>query len=127
MDVAARAGLAGFCASGNRELRLEGADARLSYLCPAPADTASERPFAATWAAMGSPLVAPEAVADLVLQTLISRREQVVMGGGNKALVLLERLAPPLADLLVQRRLGPPLRAAFGIAEEDRGGTQMDR
>lgn len=114
VDVAARAGLAGFCAAMNRELALEGRDLRLCYFCPPPADTEAERPFAALWAEMGSPLVAPETVADAVLQALLARREAAVMGLGNQSLTYLERLAGPLSTLLVKRWLGPRLKAAFG-------------
>lgn len=115
VDVAARAGLAGFCAAVNRELAVEGRDVRLCYLCPAPADTAAERPFAALWRQLGSVPVAPQAVAGFVLQSLLMRRTVAVMGRSTRALVWLQRLAPWAVEWLVVRRLGPPLRAAFGV------------
>ena len=114
VDVAARAGLASFCAAMNRELALEGRDLRLCTFCPTPEDTEAERPFAALWAEMGSPPMAPEAVADGVLQSLLARRAVTVMGLRHQATVYLEQLAAPLADLRVQRWLGPRLKAAFG-------------
>ena len=114
VNVAARAGLAGFAHSVNRELRQEGDERRLLYFCPAPATTAAEQPYSALWTRMGSPPVAPEQVADAVLQCLLSGRTPVTMGWGNRALVVAERLSADLVDVLVHRRLGPPLQEAFG-------------
>ena len=114
VDVAARAGLAGFCSATNRELAVEGSDARLCYLCPAPADTASERPYASLWRAMGAAPVAPDAVARYVLQSLLMRRTVAIMGFSTRALAWLSRVVPPLGDWLAVRRFGPLLRTAFG-------------
>ncbi len=110
VNVAARSGLSGFVQSVNREMRQEGDERRLLYFCPAPASTTAELPFAELWTRLGSPLVAPELVADVVLQSLLSGRSGVAMGWGNRALVVAERLSTGLVDLLVHRGLGPPLR-----------------
>lgn len=117
VHVAARAGLAGFVHSVNRELRQEGDERRLLYFCPAPATTAAEQPYGALWTRMGRPPVAPEQVADAVLQSLLSGRGPVAMGWANRALVMAERLSADLADFVVHRRLGPPLREAFGTKD----------
>jgi NAD(P)-dependent dehydrogenase (short-subunit alcohol dehydrogenase family) len=114
VDVSARAGLSGFVRSLNRELVLEGDDRRLLYFCPAPATTPAELPFAALWTRLGSPPVAPEAVADRVLQSLLSGHTTVVMGWGNRALVAAEHLSTSLVDLIIRYWLGPPLREALG-------------
>ncbi|MFO0560831.1 MAG: SDR family NAD(P)-dependent oxidoreductase [Polyangiales bacterium] len=115
-NVAARAGLAGFCAAVNRELAVEQRAERLCYLCPAPADTEAERPFAALWKRMGSAIVPPESVADFVLQSLLARRTVAVMGASTRALVCLQSLLPALVDWLVVRRWGPLLKREFGPA-----------
>ncbi|MFO0552405.1 MAG: SDR family NAD(P)-dependent oxidoreductase [Polyangiaceae bacterium] len=112
-NVAARAGLAGFVASVNRELAVERRTERLCYVCPAPADTESERPFAALWRRMGSAVVAPENVANFVLQSLLGKRTLAVMGASTRLLVCLQSLVPPVVDWLVVRRWGPLLKREF--------------
>jgi short-subunit dehydrogenase len=119
VDVAARAGLAGFCASVNRELALEGRDARVCFVCPAPADTDAERPYAALWASMGTTLVAPAKVADVVLAALVARRTHAIMGFGTRALSTLDALWPSLASVVVERAFGPALRRRFGTPTVD--------
>jgi NAD(P)-dependent dehydrogenase (short-subunit alcohol dehydrogenase family) len=119
-DVAARAGLAAFVESMNRELSLEGASQRLTFVCPAPADTSAERPHAALWSKMGTPLVAPSVVANFVLQALLQRKNRAVMGWSTRALALLNAMSPTVADLLVVGRFGPLLRDAFGRTVSDK-------
>ncbi|WP_437933354.1 SDR family NAD(P)-dependent oxidoreductase [Sorangium sp. So ce341] len=116
VDVAARAGLAGFCSAVNRELAAEGRAEVLCYVGPAPADTAAERPFADLWRRAGSALAPPEKVADFVLAALLARKTRAVMGASTRLLLLLQALAPPLADLVIARRIGPHLRHAFGAS-----------
>lgn len=113
VDVAARAGLAGFCASVNRELELEGRDVRLSYVSPAPADTEAERPFAPVWRAMGVRMVSPDVVADFTLVALLSRSKVAVMGLSTRLLARLEGALPQLGGIAVVRLLGAPLKRAF--------------
>lgn len=114
VDVAARAGLASFCASVNQELAVEGRAERLCYVCPAPADTAAERPFAALWRRMGTSMVPPERVADFVLAALLAKKTVAVMGWSTRALACARAMAPRLVDWLVARRFGPLLKQAFG-------------
>ncbi len=114
VDVAARAGLAGFCEAVNLELAVEGRDERLCYVCPLPADTAAERPFKDLWSSMGTTMVSPQAVADFVLGALLSKKTVAVMGFTTRALVRLRAIAPSLVTLFVVRSLGPKLRRAFG-------------
>ena len=113
-NVAARAGLAGFCAAVNRELAVEQRAERLCYVCPAPADTEAERPFAALWERMGSAIVPPESVANFVLQSLLAKRTVAVMGASTRALVCVQSLLPSVVDWLVVRRWGPLLEREFG-------------
>jgi short-subunit dehydrogenase len=113
-DVAARAGLAAFVESMNRELALEGASQRLTFVCPAPADTSAERPHAALWLKMGTPLVAPAVVANFVLQALLQRKNRAVMGWSTRALAWVNAMSPAVADLLIVCRFGPLLKDAFG-------------
>jgi len=114
VNVAARAGLAGFCESVNRELALSGRSQRLSYLSPAPADTEAERPYAKFWTEMGTSLVPVSKVADFVLVTLLTRKATAVMGASARLLTFVNALSPRLADLLAMRRLGARLKAEFG-------------
>lgn len=116
-NVAARAGLAGFVTSVNRELAVEQRDERLCYVCPAPADTESERPFAALWKRMGSAVIAPELVANFVLQSLLAKRTLAVMGASTRLLVCVQSIVPPLVQWLVVRRWGPLLKREFSLAK----------
>lgn len=113
-DVAARAGLSAFVESMNRELSLEGRTQRLTFVCPAPADTAAERPYAELWRQLGVTPVSPSVVADFVLRALIERRTRAVMGLSTRLLAQANVLSPRLADLLIVCRFGPLLRARFG-------------
>ena len=113
-DVAARAGLSAFVESMNRELALEGRSQRLTFVCPAPADTAAERPYAELWRQLGVTPVSPSVVADFVLRALIERRTRAVMGLSTRLLAQANVLSPRLADLLIVCRFGPLLRARFG-------------
>lgn len=113
-DVAARAGLAGFCAAMNRELRVEGRAERLCYVGPLPTETDAERAYLPLWRRLGSSVVKPEAVADFVLGALLSGQRVAVMGFSTRALLCLGALIPALVDALVVRLWGPHLRRAFG-------------
>lgn len=118
VDVAARAGLAGFCAAVNQELAVEGRAERLCYVGPAPADTEAERRFTALWKKMGTTMVPPAQVADFVLAALLARRTVAVMGRATRLLVGLRALAPATVDRLIARRVGPLLREAFAQPEK---------
>ena len=117
-DVASRAGLAGFCESLNRELALEGRDVRLCYVCPAPADTEAERPYAQLWSKMGSAPVAPAKVADYTLASLLARRPMNVMGYSTRMLARVNKVSPGFADLVGVRYMGELLKEAFGSGEK---------
>jgi len=113
VDVASRAGVAGFCEAMNRELPLEKRDIRLCYVCPAPADTEAERPYGELLRSMGSPSVPPGRAADFVLASLLQRKRVAVMGRANRWLARVNKLSPDVADLLRIRRVGRLLRHAF--------------
>jgi NADP-dependent 3-hydroxy acid dehydrogenase YdfG len=110
VNVAARAGLAGFCAALNQELALEGRAERLCYVSPAPADTPRERPYAPLWNAMGLTPVPPARVASFVLVALLMGKTVAVMGFATRLFTRLRRIWPWLADTLVVRRHGQRLR-----------------
>ena len=112
-DVASRAGIAAFCEAINRELTLEERDLRLCFICPAPADTEAERPYAELWQQLGAPPVAPERVANFVLAALLGRRPVAIMGWSNSLIAKVNALSPELADLLALSRTGALLRRAF--------------
>lgn len=119
VDVASRAGVAGFCEAMNRELPLEGRDVRLSYICPAPADAEAERAYAELWTKLRSPPAPPERVADFVIATLLQRRGVAVMGRRNWLIAWVDKLSPYVADRLWLRRAGRLLRDTFS------SGAQM--
>ncbi|MEY2929521.1 MAG: hypothetical protein RL033_270 [Pseudomonadota bacterium] len=121
-DAASRSGLASFCHGINQELALEGYDVRVCYVSPAPTDTETERPFAALWASLGSPLVPPTRVADVVLRALLARQGRAIMGVGTRALCALNALCPALGGWLVRRSLGAKLNAHFGEHSGEHGG-----
>ena len=119
VDVASRAGVAGFCEAMNRELPLEGRDIRLCYVCPAPADTEAERPYGELWSSMGSPPAPPGRAADFVLAALLQRKRVAVMGRSSRWLARVNKLSPDVADLLRLRRVGRLLRDAFSSNAPD--------
>ena len=119
VDVASRAGVAGFCEAMNRELPLEGRDVRLCYVCPAPADTEAERPYGQLWSSLSSPPVPPGRAADFVLAALLQRRRVAVMGRASRWIARVNKLSPDVADLLRLRRVGRLLRDAFSSKAPD--------
>lgn len=123
VDVAARAGLAGFCAAVNQEHAVEGRAERLCYVCPSPADTDAERPFAALWRQMGTTMVAPERVADFVLAALLAKKTVAVMGMSVRALSFIRKLAPSVVDGILLRRVGPLLKQAFAPSPQPYGSS----
>jgi short-subunit dehydrogenase len=114
VDVASRAGLAAFCESINREFELEGMAVTAAYLCPEPADTEAERPYAALWTRMGTPPVEPAKVADFVLRSVLGRKRSAVMGCRSWMASKVNALWSAAADLAGIRRAGTLLRVAFG-------------
>jgi short-subunit dehydrogenase len=114
VDVAARAGLAAFCVAVNRELRVEARTERVCFVCPSPADTDAERPYAALWQQMGSTVATPERVANYVLGALLARKRIAVMGFSTRALAYVQAVAPSMVDWMVVRRWGPMLKRTFG-------------
>lgn len=114
VDVATRAGLAAFCESLNREFLLEGQDLRLAYLCPEPAETETERPYAEIWKRMGTPPVAPAQVANFVLRSLLSQKQVAVMGIQTMFISKINALWPAAANVLGLRQAGKVLHEAFG-------------
>jgi NAD(P)-dependent dehydrogenase (short-subunit alcohol dehydrogenase family) len=115
-DVASRAGVSAFAQAMNREFALEGRDLRVSYACPAPADTPAERPFAEVWQRMGTPLVSAEKAADFVLVATLRRRGVAVMGRRNALISRVNTVSPWLADVLGMKKAGRQLREAFGAS-----------
>jgi short-subunit dehydrogenase len=113
VDVAARAGLAGFCAALNQELAVEGRDQRVCYVSPAPAETDAERPFRELWRAMGTTMLTPARVADFVLSALLRKKTIAVMGLSTRTLAWARAVAPAVVDALVRWRVGPLLKRAF--------------
>lgn len=116
VDVATRAGVSAFAQAMNRELALEGRDLRICYACPAPADTAAERPFAELWRKMGTPVVSPDKVADFILVAALRRKAVSVMGWQNALIARVNGISPSLADAIGLRSAGLLLREAFGEA-----------
>jgi NAD(P)-dependent dehydrogenase (short-subunit alcohol dehydrogenase family) len=111
VDVAARAGLAGFCAATNRELELEGLGPRLCYVCPAPVDSEPQRPYVASWRKLGTRPVPPAKVADFVLGVLLARRTTAIMGWTAWLLAWLQGTFPWLGHVIVMRAMGQVVRA----------------
>lgn len=116
VDVAARAGLAGFCAAVNRELAVEDRSQRLCYVCPAPADTEAERAYLPLWRELGTRIASPPEVANFVLQAVLAKRPVAVMGAGTRALARLQGALPWLGHAIVVRFLGKALRSRFSRA-----------
>lgn len=121
VDIASRAGISAFCQAMNREFKLEGRDLKMCYLCPAPADTAAERPYAELWRKMGSTMVAPEKVADFVLGSGLQRKAQSIMGWQNRLISTINGWSPALADRLGLESAGRLLREAFGGLRGSKG------
>ncbi len=116
-NVSTRAGLAAFCESMNRELELEGKNITVSYLCPEPADTEAERPFRELWTKMGTPPIAPEKVADFVLQSVLMKKPLSIMGLQTWIVAKINGMSVFAADGLGLRSAGKHLKAVFGSTE----------
>jgi short-subunit dehydrogenase len=113
VDVAARSGLAGFCAATNRELELEELEQRLCYVCPAPVDSAAPRPYAESWSKLGTRSVPAESVANFVLASLLARRMTAIMGWKALLLAWLQGTFPWLGHVIVLRATGRTARASI--------------
>lgn len=113
-DVASRAGLAAFCEAVTREMKLEGRDIVVSYLCPEPADTEAERPFLTLWRRMGTRIASPDAVAAFVVNAMKRRAKSEVMGQSTWLLAKINALSPDAADAIALNGIGRHLRDAFG-------------
>jgi NAD(P)-dependent dehydrogenase (short-subunit alcohol dehydrogenase family) len=117
-DVASRAGLAAFCESVNREFRLENFDIRVSYICPAPADTEAERPFVPLWRRIGTPPVAPAKVADFVLSSALAGKHLAIMGCSSWFISKVNGLWSGAADFMGLHGVGINLREVFGSVRD---------
>lgn len=113
-DVASRAGLAAFSEALTRELRLEGRDIVVSYLCPEPAETDAERPYLDLWRSMGTSVAAPSMVARFIADSLETRPGLRMMGGASRLIAWINALSPGVADMVALNRMGRQLRGAFG-------------
>lgn len=114
VDVASRAATAAFCEALSRELRIQGRDIVVSYLCPEPTDTAAERPFRALWRRLGTRMVTTEATATFILQAVRARRPLAIMGWATRLITRINTISPLLADILYLNKSGKALREAFG-------------
>jgi NADP-dependent 3-hydroxy acid dehydrogenase YdfG len=126
VDVASRAGVSAFAQAMNREFALEGRDLRVCYACPAPADTAAERPFADLWRKMGTPVVSPERVADFVLTTTLQRKPIAVMGWQNTFITCINTVSPWLANVFGLDSASRHLRDAFGTPHANPASWQEE-
>lgn len=120
IDVAARAGLAGFCAATNRELELEGQEARLCYVSPAPADGEAHRLYAASWSKLGTRPVPAANVANFVLGALLARRTTAIMGWAAWLIAWLQGTFPWLGHVLVLRAVGKVVRERPPASDAER-------
>ncbi|MFM8819548.1 MAG: SDR family NAD(P)-dependent oxidoreductase [Phenylobacterium sp.] len=113
-DVASRAGLAAFSEALTRELKLEGRDIVVSYLCPEPAATEAERPYLDLWRTMGTSVSAPSEVARFIADSLEARPGLRMMGRTSRLIAWINALSPGAADVVALNRIGRKLREAFG-------------
>lgn len=117
VDVAARAGLRSFVESVNREIG--GRGPRLTFLGPAVADTAAERPFLGLWRMLGVEPVSAEEVAREAADALASGEELRVMGGPvTRLFARINGWSPRTADALVLGRYTRVLGEAFGAGAD---------
>ncbi|REJ23207.1 MAG: oxidoreductase [Bacillaceae bacterium] len=123
VDAASRAGLFTFIEAVNRELELEGSQARVAYFSPSPADTEAERPFHPLWRKMGVSIMPVEKVAEDLLKTIEKKKTVRIMGGMSTILFAkLNSISPKLADAIMMRKYGKMLQQFFYRTED--GGQQ---
>jgi short-subunit dehydrogenase len=118
IDAAARSGLAGFCAATNREIELEGGEQLLCYTCPAPLDSAIERPYTSWWSKLGIRPVSAESAANFVLGSLLARRTTAIMGWRALLLAWLHAAFPLLGHMLVVRAVERDAREREAVPPE---------
>jgi short-subunit dehydrogenase len=119
VDVASRAGLFSFVESLNRELRVEGNHAVISYFSPSAADTKAEQPFHPIWREMGLTITPKEKVAAVLLDSIEKRKQVYIMGGVSTALFAkLNSVSPQLADTLLLNRYASILKRFLSVASK---------
>lgn len=103
---AAKHGLIGFADALRMELMADGAPVTVTTILPSAIDTPF---FSHARSRMGvlprpmPPVYAPSAVAEAIVWAATHPTRDIVVGGGGKALMLLQRLSPGLLDWLMTR------------------------
>lgn len=110
IDVAARAGLAGFCAAVNREIQLQGREQVLCYVSPAPLAMEPVPSRGWLWNKLSPPAV-PSEVANFVLRMVLARRAKAVMGLRAQLLAWLQGTAPWFGHMIMVNLMSPAQRA----------------
>lgn len=119
VDAASRAGLFTFIEAVNRELELEGSQARVAFFSPSPADTDAERPFHPLWRKMGVSIMPVEKVAEDLLRTIEKNKTVRIMGGISTILFAkLNSISPKVADVIMMKKYGKMLQQFFYGTEE---------
>jgi len=121
-DVAARAGLAAFVETINRELKLEEIPVTVTFFSPEPAYTEAERPYYGLWDAIGTAIAPVEKVADEMLITLQKNKPVHIMGGLSTRLYgIINDLFPVLFGKIFLAIYGKAIKNYLGKGVHEPG------
>ncbi len=121
-DVAARAGLAAFVETINRELKLENIPVTVTFFSPEPARTEAERPYYALWDAIGTAIAPVEKVAADMAAVLEKKKESHIMGGVSTRLYgIINDLFPALFGNIFLSLYGKTIKEYLGKEMHESG------
>ena len=121
-DVAARAGLAAFVETINRELKLENIPVTVTFFSPEPARTEAERPYYELWDSIGTPIAPVEKVAADMAAVLEQKKESHIMGGISTRLYgIMNDLFPVLIGKIFLSLYGRVIKDYLGKGVHESG------
>ena len=121
-DVAARAGLAAFVETINRELKLENIPVTVTFFSPEPARTEAERPYYELWDSIGTAIAPVEKVAADMASVLEKKKESHIMGGLSTRLYgIINDLFPALFGKILLSLYGKVIKDYLGKGVHEPG------
>jgi short-subunit dehydrogenase len=121
-DVAARAGLATFVETINRELTLEGIPVTVTFFSPEPAHTEAERPYFDLWRDININIAPSEKVAEEMVITLMKQEQVHIMGGwSTKLFGVINDLFPRIFGKIFLSLYGEKIKNYLGKEAHEPG------
>ncbi len=121
-DVAARAGLATFVETLNRELKLENIPVTVTFFSPEPAGTEAESPYFELWRSISVNIAPAEKVAADMLVTLQQQKQTHIMGGWSTRLYgIINDLFPSVFGKIFLSMYGETIKKYLGKEAHEPG------